>query len=76
MVAHACHPSNGEKHKVMGIASSRAWAKSEGDPMSKITRAKRAGGVAQGDECLLCKPEAKFKLLTKPQTFWITEEVI
>jgi hypothetical protein len=44
--------------------------------MSKITRAKRAGGVAQGDECLLCKPEAKFKLLTKPQTFWITEEVI
>jgi hypothetical protein len=27
----------------------------EGDPISKITRAKRAGGVTQAVECLPCK---------------------
>jgi hypothetical protein len=28
------------------------------DPVSKITRAKWSGGVAQAVECLLCKHEA------------------
>jgi hypothetical protein len=32
-----------------------AWANSSQDPISKITREKRAEGVAQVVECLLCK---------------------
>jgi hypothetical protein len=35
------------------------------DPISKITRAKRTGGVAQIEERLLCKCEA---LSSKPTT--------
>jgi hypothetical protein len=34
-----------------------AWANRLRDPISKRTRAKWAGGVAQAVECLLCKYE-------------------
>jgi hypothetical protein len=35
-----------------------AWANSSREPISKITRARWTGGVAQVVECLLCKCEA------------------
>jgi hypothetical protein len=37
-------------------ASRPAWAKSVQDPISKLTRTKQTGNVAQ--ECLLCECEA------------------
>jgi hypothetical protein len=45
--------------EIRRIGHSRpAWANSLRDPISKITRAKRMGVVAQTVECLLCKHEA------------------
>jgi hypothetical protein len=38
--------------------SKPAWANSSRDPISKITRAKEAGGMAQVVEHLLCKHTA------------------
>jgi hypothetical protein len=29
MVAHACHPSEGGKHKIGGLPSRQAWTKTE-----------------------------------------------
>jgi hypothetical protein len=45
VVVHACHPSDGGKHKIGELLSSALWVKSE--TISKITRSKRAGGLAQ-----------------------------
>jgi hypothetical protein len=45
VVVHACHLSKGGKHKTGRSWSRSAWSKSE--TPSKITRAKRAGGMAQ-----------------------------
>jgi hypothetical protein len=50
IVACACHPSDNRKSKIGGSKLKPAWAKSE-TPISKITRAKRTGGVAQVVEC-------------------------
>jgi hypothetical protein len=54
-MAHACNPSylrglDGEDH-----SSWPAQANSPRDPISKITKAKLTGGVAQAVESLLCK---------------------
>jgi hypothetical protein len=46
MVVHACYSSEGTKQKIGGSQSRQAWAKSKTLP-SNITRAKKAGGVAQ-----------------------------
>jgi hypothetical protein len=46
VVAHACHPSKSRKFKIGGSNSMMAPAKKQ-VPVSKITIAKRAGGVAQ-----------------------------
>jgi hypothetical protein len=52
VVVHICHPSNCRKPKTRPV-----WGKKE-DPISKITRAKRAGGVAQEVQQLLASAEA------------------
>jgi hypothetical protein len=57
VVAHACHPSAGRKHKIGGPWSRPVRTKSE-TPISKLTRAKRAGGMVQGVEHLTNKDKA------------------
>jgi hypothetical protein len=53
MVAYACDPSYGREHKTGGLWSRAAWAKVRHCLtfffFSTITRAKRAGGEAQGN---------------------------
>jgi hypothetical protein len=55
-VAHACN------HSCLGNredqSSNPAWTNSFQDPISKITRAKWIGGMAQAVECFLWKHEA------------------
>jgi hypothetical protein len=46
VVVHTCPTSYLRKAKIGGSWSRQAWAE-KWDPISKITRAKRAGGVAQ-----------------------------
>jgi hypothetical protein len=62
-VAYAYNPSylGGWDQKDGGLRP--AWANRSQDPISKITRAKCTGGVAQVVELLLCKHEA---LSSKP----------
>jgi hypothetical protein len=45
IVAHACHPSNGGKHKNRRITVQANLGKKQ-EPISKIIRVKRAGDVA------------------------------
>jgi hypothetical protein len=54
-VAHASNPSylEAEDHGLRPAQANRSQ-----DPISKITRAKWTGGVAQAAERLLCKCEA------------------
>jgi Cdc6-like AAA superfamily ATPase len=60
MVAHACHSSDGGKHKLGG-----SWSKREMDPIYKITRAKSLLSVAQVVESLSSKCKA---LSSNPST--------
>jgi hypothetical protein len=53
----SCHPSYSGRYKTGDLRSRPAWAKKR-DHISKITRAKCAGGMAQGAECLPIKCEA------------------
>jgi hypothetical protein len=46
-MAHSCHPSKGRRHKIGGAQSRPIWTKKKKDPISKTTRAKRVGGMAQ-----------------------------
>jgi hypothetical protein len=50
-VVHAGHPSNGRKQtnkkRKQRIRLRLSWAESEILPISKLTRAKRAGGIVQ-----------------------------
>jgi hypothetical protein len=57
-VAHTRNPNylGGWDHE--GHSSRPAWTNNSQDPVSKITRAKWTGGVAQVLECPLCKCEA------------------
>jgi hypothetical protein len=57
VVAHTCHPSYDGRLEIGGPWSRPAWAKSE-TLYSKITKAKRAGGVAQAAEYLPHKCQA------------------
>jgi hypothetical protein len=57
-VAHACHPSYLGGWDQEDWRPKPAWTNSSGDPISKITRAKWAGGVGQVVELLLCKCKA------------------
>jgi hypothetical protein len=57
VVAHTCLPSYGGKPKNRRIKVQLAWAKKQ-DPISKITRGKRTGGVAQVVEHLLSNHKA------------------
>jgi hypothetical protein len=59
-VVHACHPSNSKNLKIGRSWSTLVWAK-EREPISKITRAKRARWMAQAVECLPSKHKAGFK---------------
>jgi hypothetical protein len=45
MGVHACHPSYSGKHKIGGSSVQANLGKKQ-DPISKITRAKRTGGMA------------------------------
>jgi hypothetical protein len=57
VVAPACHPSYSRKHKTGDLWSRLASAKSK-TLSPKITRAKRAGGMAQAVEHLSSKCQA------------------
>jgi hypothetical protein len=57
-----CHPSYDRKHK--GSQFRSAWAEKQ-DPISKIIREKRAGGMAQVIECLPSNTES---LSSNPST--------
>jgi hypothetical protein len=57
MVSCTCQPSYGRKHKIGGPGPRPDWAKSE-TPISKITRAERAGGMAEVEEHLPGKLKA------------------
>jgi hypothetical protein len=59
LVAHACNPSYLRGWNWEGHSSRLDLANSSQDPISKITRAKWAGGMAQVVEHLLCKCEAQ-----------------
>jgi hypothetical protein len=55
-VAHACNPTREAEIRRLSVprpAPANSWRNS----ISKITRAKWTGGVAQAVEHLLCKPE-------------------
>jgi hypothetical protein len=73
MVAHTCT----WEAEIRKTGSKPAWANSSQDPISKITRAKWTGGVAQAVGCLLCKCDTlssypsfiKIKLLIKDSLF-------
>jgi hypothetical protein len=56
-------PATAENHKI-GLQLRLAWTEKQ-DPILKITRAKRAGGVAQVVEYLPTKCES---LISKPST--------
>jgi hypothetical protein len=56
MVASTCHTSDGGKHEIGGFWSRLACSKSK--TISQITRAERAGGMAQVVEHLPSKLEA------------------
>jgi hypothetical protein len=56
LVVHTCNPSNLGGWDWEDGSSKPDWANSL--PVSKITRAKWTGGVAQAAECLLCKHKA------------------
>jgi hypothetical protein len=58
VMAHACHLSNSGKLKIEG-SQSRLPELKKARPISKITRAKRAGGMGQVAEYLLCPHEAQ-----------------
>jgi hypothetical protein len=57
MVACICHLSYIKKHKIVGPWSRLAWAKKQ-DLISKVTKAKRAGGRTQAVKLLLSKYKA------------------
>jgi hypothetical protein len=57
-VTHTCNPSCLEGWDQEDHGLKPASANSLQDPISKITRAKWTGGVAQVVQCLLCKCEA------------------
>jgi hypothetical protein len=63
MVAHFCHPSYSGEVNIGESQSRPAWVKKQ-DHTSKITRAKRAGGMVQAAEHLHSKCEI---LNFKPQ---------
>jgi hypothetical protein len=56
-VAHTCNPSYLGSWDQKEYGSTSAQANSSQDLISKITRAKRTGGLAQVVDCLLCKIE-------------------
>jgi hypothetical protein len=66
MVVCACHPSKNGKCEIGDLGKKR-------DPISKMTRAKRAEGTAQVMEHLLSKPEV---LEFKPQYCKNKKEII
>jgi hypothetical protein len=57
LVMHTVHPNYNEKPKIGGLWSRTAWAIKQ-DPISKITRVKRAGGIAEAVESLPSKWES------------------
>jgi hypothetical protein len=66
VVTHVCHPTYGRKHKIE-ISSTMVQASLEKkqDPISKITRSKRVGGVAQ---IVGCQPSKSEALSSNPRT--------
>jgi hypothetical protein len=54
-VTYICHPSYNGKYNIGGLWSRLAWAKKT---LSKMTTAKRTGGVAREVEYLLSKLKA------------------
>jgi hypothetical protein len=58
LVAHTCNPSHLGECNPEDRGSRPAQANISQDPISKVTRAKWTGGMAQAAECLLCKYEA------------------
>jgi hypothetical protein len=44
---HACYPGCSGKHKIGGSQSKPVWVKKKQNVISKISRAKRDGGMAQ-----------------------------
>jgi ribosomal protein L31 len=64
VVVQACHPSFSGKCKIGGSKSRLTWAKKR-DPIFKITRAKRTGGVTQAVELQPSKHKA---LSSNPST--------
>jgi hypothetical protein len=64
-VACICDPSYPEKHKIERQWSSQPGQKERPPPISKITRARRAGGVTQAVARLPSKCEA---LSSNPST--------
>jgi hypothetical protein len=66
LVVYAYHPSDGRKHEIRWW-SRLAWAKSK-TPISKISRAERAGVVAQVVERPEFKPQYCQNLKTKIKT--------
>jgi hypothetical protein len=56
MVAHPCHPSHGRKYKIGGVVQASLGKKP--DPISKITRTKRARSVTQAVKHLSSKCKA------------------
>jgi hypothetical protein len=51
MVMYACYLSDSGNFKIGELQFKSVWAKN-GDPISKISRAKRTGDMAQELECL------------------------
>jgi hypothetical protein len=51
MVLHTCHLSDSREYKIRESQSRLPWAKNQ-DPISKITRAKFAGGIIKAVDCL------------------------
>jgi hypothetical protein len=69
LVAHTCNPSYLWGWDGEGCESGPAWANSSQDPVSKITRTKWTGGVAQVTECkALSSHISPTKTKTKPAT--------
>jgi hypothetical protein len=60
MGAHSCHPRYGRKCKIGGSEVQTGLSK-KGNPFSKITKAKRAGDMAQVVACSPSKCGAEFK---------------
>jgi hypothetical protein len=58
-VAHDCKPNYLRGWDQEACSSRPDWANSSQDPISKLTREKWTGGVAQAVEHLLCKYKAQ-----------------